>query len=300
MTNKQAVMTTDRLHIKALGKCILTFILSLPVWGAGGFIHAQERDSIAYGDVSQTDSHDKITNNTRMIGIGGVDILDTYLSQEKYSGTEIRYISHTIREREGKRWARLIVHQGSIAYARNRADNANEMAGAYKFSYGLLHDWRFFGGRLDLKAGGMVDANIGFLYNMRNSNNPAQAQFNIDIAPTAIATYRFRAGKFPMAARYEVSSPLCGIMFSPNFGQSYYEIFSEGDYDHNIVPTTFVSTPSLRQTLSLDITVRNTTIRLGYMADWRQSKVNNLKYHSYSNMFVIGITRSFKLIKMQP
>ena len=245
-----------------MGKCILTFILSLPVWGAGGFVHAQERDSIAYGNVRQTGSHDKITNNTRMIGIGGVDILDTYLSQEKYSGTEIRYISHTIREREGKRWARLIVHQGSIAYARNRADNANEMAGAYKFSYGLLHDWRFFGGRLDLKAGGMVDANIGFLYN--------------------------------------ISSPLCGIMFSPNFGQSYYEIFSEGDYDHNIVPTTFVSTPSLRQTFSLDITVRKTTIRLGYMADWRQSKVNNLKYHSYSNMFVIGITRSFKLIKMQP
>lgn len=250
------------------------------------------------GTASPCRAQDKIINNTRMIGVGGVNILDTYLSQEKYCGTELRYISHTIRERENNQWSRLIVHQGNIAYARNRADNSNEIAGAYNFSYGWMFGWQF--GRFDLKAGGMVDTNLGFLYNTRNSNNPAQANFNINIAPVAIATYRFNVGKMPMAARYEASAPLCGLMFSPNYGQSYYEIFSQGDYDHNIVPTTFVSTPSLRHALTLDFTVKRTTIRIGYMGDWRQSKVNNLKRHSYSNMFVVGITRRFKLIKMQP
>lgn len=235
-----------------------------------------------------------------MIGVGGIDILDTYLSQEKYTGTELRYMSHTVREREGRHWSRLIVHQGRVAFAKNRADNGSEMAGAYKFSYGWMYGWNFIDGKLDLKAGGMVDTNIGFLYNTRNSNNPAQARFNIDLAPVAIATYRFHAGKIPMAVRYEASAPLCGLMFSPNYGQSYYEIFSEGDYDHNIVPTTFVSTPSLRHMLSLDFPIRNTTVRIGYMGDWRQAKVNNLKYHSYSNMFMIGITRKFKTVKMKP
>lgn len=243
-------------------------------------------------------AQDKVINNTRMIGIGGVGILDTYLSQEKYSGTEVRYISHTIREREGKRWSRLIVHQGCFAYAHNRADNSNEMAGAYKFSYGLLHDWSFFGGKLDLKAGGMADLNLGFLYNTRNSNNPAQARMNLDLGPVVAATYRFNAGRMPMAVRYEASAPLCGLMFSPNYGQSYYEIFSQGNYDHNVVPTTFVCTPSLRHMLTLDFNIRKTTIRLGYMGDYRQSEVNNLKYHSYSHMFVVGITRRFKIIKM--
>ena len=93
-------------------------------------------------------AQDKVTTNSRMLGIGGVEFLDTYLSQEKYSGTELRYISHTLREREGKRLSRIIVHQGSVANARNRADNCSEMAGTYKFSYGLLYGWKLLGGTL--------------------------------------------------------------------------------------------------------------------------------------------------------
>lgn len=245
-------------------------------------------------------AQDKIINNTRMIGIGGVGLLDTYLSQEKYSGTELRYISHTIREREGKPISRLIIHQGRIGYANNRADNGNEMLGEYKFSYGWLYGWKLLADRLDLRVGGMIDANVGFLYNTRNSNNPAQARLNVDVAPMAAATYRFKAGKMPMAVRYEATAPLCGLMFSPNYGQSYYEIFSEGNYDHNVVPTTFVATPSLRQMLTLDFQIRSTTVRIGYMGDYRQSEVNNLKYHSYTHSLVLGISRRFKLIKMKP
>lgn len=248
----------------------------------------------------RTYAQDKVINNARMIGLGGINLLDTYLSQEKYSGTELRYVSHTVREREGKRWARLIVHQGSVGFAKNRADNGNELAGMYKFSYGLLYGWKLLGGNLDIKAGGMADAALGFLYNTKNGNNPAQAKFNVDIAPVAMASYKTKVGKFPLAINYEASVPLCGLMFSPNYGQSYYEIFSKGDYDHNVVPTTIISTPSLRHFVAVDFSICRTSVRVGYMGDWRQSKVNGLKYHSYSNLFMIGITRRFKLIKMQP
>lgn len=250
--------------------------------------------------VMRTYAQDKVITNARMIGVGGINILDTYLSQEKYAGTEVRYVSHTIREREGGRWARMIVHQGSVASAKNRADNGNELAGMYKFSYGFLYDWKFLSGSLDVKAGGMVDTALGFLYNTRNGNNPAQAKFNVDIAPVAMATYKTTVGKFPLSLMYEVSAPICGLMFSPNYGQSYYEIFSKGDYDHNVVPTTIASTPSLRHLVCVDFNVSRTTIRVGYMGDWRQADVNGLKYHSYSNMFMLGIIRKFKLIKIRP
>ena len=252
---------------------------------------AQEADTIPSA---------KVITNAQMIGVGGVNILDTYLSPEKYSGTEVRYMSHTLRRREGRRWSRMLVHQGSFAYADNRANEGGEMMGMYTFTYGVHYNWDFLGGRLNVIAGGQADAEIGFLYNTRNSNNPAQARLALNISPSAAVKYRFRLWNTPFSARYEVSAPLFGVMFSPNYGQSYYEIFSRGDYDHNVVPTTIASTPSLRQMLTLDFTLGRTTLRIGYLVDFRQAKVNNLKYHTYSNMVLIGFVRSFKLTNIIP
>ena len=64
--------------------------------------------SLNTGNVYAPDTirNNKIITNAQMIGIGAVNILDTYLSPEKYRGTELRYISHTLRERRDSRWSR--------------------------------------------------------------------------------------------------------------------------------------------------------------------------------------------------
>ena len=79
--------------------------------------------SLNTGNVYAPDTirNNKIITNAQMIGIGAVNILDTYLSPEKYRGTELRYISHTLRERRDSRWSRLIVHQGNMSYSDNRS-----------------------------------------------------------------------------------------------------------------------------------------------------------------------------------
>lgn len=243
----------------------------------------------------------KVITNVRMLGAGSANILDTYISPEKYRGTELRYISHTTRMREwGTRVSRQIVHQGYISHTENRSGDGDEIAGMYCFSYGAHYNWTLCGGKLTLKAGGTLDAGIGFLYNTRNSNNPAQARMSLAVSPSAAAEWRFRIRRRPLSLRYEVGAPLVGVMFSPNYGQSYYEIFSRGDYDHNVVPTTIFSTPSLRQMLTLDLTLHRTTLRVGWLGDWQQAEVNNLKYHSYSNMLVLGIVRNFKITRVSP
>ena len=249
---------------------------------------------------SDTITSDKVITNARMAAIGSADILDTYLSPEKYKGVELRYISHTTRDSERSRWSRRITHQGSISYADNRSGNGAEMAGAYFFQYAWLYNWRLSGNRLNLKAGAAADATIGFIYNTRNGNNPAQARAMVNITPTGSADYRFTLAGRPFTARYELNIPLCGLMFSPNYGQSYYEIFSRGNYDRNIVPTTFVCSPSVRQMLSLDFTIGRTTLRAGYLCDIQQARVNNLKSHIYTHAFMIGVVRRFKLIKIHP
>jgi len=254
----------------------------------------------AFCQSADTIRSDKVITNAQMIGIGGVQILDTYLSPEEYSGTELRYLSHTIRQREGNRWNRLLLHQGSFSYSSNRADNGDYVAGAYQFSYGVHRNWTFLGGRMNVRAGGQAEVYAGFLYNTRNGNNPAQARLSLNLSPSAAVSYRFRFWNVPFKVQYEVSFPLLGVMFSPNYGQSYYEIFTQGNYDHNAVLTTIGNTPSLRNMLTLDFALRRTTLRIGWLGDFRQAKVNNLKYHEYSNMLVIGFVRSFKLTKIVP
>ena len=249
---------------------------------------------------SDTIPSSRIITNVKMIGIGATNILDTYISQEKYTGTEVRFISHTTRENPQSPVSRELIHQGYVSSSSNRADNSNFIAGMYTFGYAWHYNWHLLEGRLEVKAGGMVDANLGFLYNTRGGNNSMQAKAYLNVSPSAVAAYRFRLFRCPASVRYEASAPLFGIMFSPAYGQSYYELFTRGNYDHNVVPTTFISTPSLRNMLTLDITLRRTTLRLGYMGDFQQSKVNSLKWHSYSNMFMIGIVKHFKITKIIP
>ena len=256
----------------------------------------------AQGDfVSKSDSlpdHTRMVTNAKLIGMGATNLLDTYLSPEKYNGVDLRFISHTVRERKGSDWSRQMVWQGQVAFADNRAKEGSEMAGTLNFSYGMHRQWQLMDGRLRLKAGALLDANVGFLYNTRNGNNPAQARLSLDLSPSVAAAYHFHLWGKPLMVRYEVSAPLMGVMFSPNYGQSYYEIFSEGNYDHNVVPTTIGSTPSLRHMLTLDFRLLRTTWRIGYLGDYRQANVNNLKQHTYTHSLVIGVVKRFTVVKL--
>lgn len=114
-----------------------------------------------------------------MIGIGTTNILDTYLSPEKYTGTDVRYVSHTLRQRQGSKFIYELVHQGNISYINNRSGDGKEMSSNYNFQYGLhylCNTWDVGSNQLLLEAGGNVEVNLGFIYNTRNSNNPAQAR----------------------------------------------------------------------------------------------------------------------------
>ena len=85
-------------------------------------------------------------------------------------------------------------------------------------------------------------------------------------------------------------------MFTPHYGQSYYEIFTRGNYDHNVVLSHPFNTPSMRHALTLQLHLKKVSLRLGYLGDYQQADVNNLKYHNYSHLVVFGITRRFHIV----
>lgn len=244
---------------------------------------------------------------SHMIGVGPSRILDTYISQEKFSGVGITYLYIRAGKKPNKRWQNNIEHEVDLSKTRDRSHTTSMLEGNYNLYWGRVAS--LIGGAsqssltsrtsissqngFHLQAGMAANVNLGFLYDMSNSNNPAQARFALNLMPVGIATYGFNIKEQHFSLRYELNLPLVGLMFSPNYGQSYYEIFSRGNYDHNIVPTTFVSAPNFRQLFSLDWQVSEKwAVRVGYLGNYQQTAVNNLKSHIYTHRFVIGITKT--------
>ena len=236
----------------------------------------------------------KAQTTTHMLGIGQSKILDTYLTPEHFSGTGYTYlyIKDTAPTDTLRRWTTTIEHEVDFSKTKDRSGNASNLEVSYNLYWARYYNLQPIS-NLRLQVGAAANASLGGIYNMTSSNNPAQAHTSIKIMPSATASYDFRIGSQNFSARYELNLPLIGVMFSPNYGQSYYEIFCQGNYDHNIVPTTFISAPTFRQTASVDWHFsKRMSLRLGYLGNYQQSNVNNLKSHIYAHRIMIGITRS--------
>ena len=231
-----------------------------------------------------------------MVGIGPTNILDTYISPEKYSGTELRILTQSHRQwLKRPAWNSQTTFSIAFQNAAQRADNSNELGGLISVGYAIRHGWQLNDG-WRIEAGGQAEGGVGFLYNTRNGNNPAQLRLGLNIAPSASASYDFTAFRKRFTVDYGVQVPLLGVMFTPHYGQSYYEIFTRGNYDHNVVLSHPFNTPSMRHALTLQLHLKKVSLRLGYLGDYQQADVNNLKYHNYSHLVVFGITRRFHIV----
>lgn len=267
-----------------------TFLIILAI-SSFSFVKAQEKLDINItphieGKLPVCFFQEYIIKSTTF-AIGQINRLDTYLSPEKYKGSDFRFISDIYRVRQD-RWNLNFTHEGAIDYTHNRADNANSLAGHYDFAFSMLKAIKH---RYDygIHAGFMSDLYTGFAYNMRNtSNNPAQGYASLSIGGALKAYYNLNIGSKALKINYEARLPLVGLMFSPAYGQSYYELFNNGNYDNNIVLTS-IAIPQYRHQFSVDYPINgHTSIRIGYLGDYRQSKPNHLKQHTYTNSFIIG------------
>lgn len=226
------------------------------------------------------------TEKTNLFGVGYSSLIDTYLSPEHYNGVELRYIGErtkNISATFSHTWTTL----GFVSSTSPRSENTNDLTAMVEVGFGMHYHFRP-SECLDIAVGGQADVFLGGIYNTRNGNNPTQVHTGLDIAPSVRTKYGFRLWKKEFQLNHVVSAPLLGLQFSPAYGQSYYEIFSRGNYDHNICFSSPLNAASLSNRLTLDIPIKRGAIRIGYLGDFRQAKLNDIKFHNFTHGFIIG------------
>lgn len=224
------------------------------------------------------------TNNTLSAAVGSANMYDTYLSPLEYKGISLRFNYEQMRRTT---WFNYNFYKQQIfdlefAMGDNPAKNVTE--------YWLLVNYRIGGhyslyntDAFRLGIGGLWDINAGVLYNERNGNNPASARAYSNLNLSVIASYKLKW----FAVRWQIDTPFMGILFSPRFGQSYYEI-SLGNSVGIVNFASLHNQRALRNYITMDIPISKYTIRVGYLGSYYQTKVHDIQTHHYTNSFVIG------------
>lgn len=236
---------------------------------------------------------------TTLFGVGRASLFDTYLSPYQHTGLSA---SVALQNERRAHWG--CDHVSTFSrYAVTGAMAESDVTGNQLYD-GMLtiaggwhYNWYLQDRRIRLAAGGLLELAGGATYQSSGGNNPVQAHALADVAASLIGEYRFGVKGQDWKARLQADLPLLGAAFCPQYGQSYYELFHLGHYDHNVRPIWPVNSPSLHLQATLAIPVRKSLLTLGYDAQVRQSHLNGLRQHAWHNQFVLGFSRHISLAR---
>ena len=239
-----------------------------------------------------------LRTHSTMLGLGRINQLDSYLSPLEYTGPQVRIVQENTRPTRllrGRVSMQNLI-QANFSYTKSPTEDSKYLSGMLDWNLALHYMWQP-APALRFLAGPQLGMHGGGIYNTRNGNNPAQARLAIDLNASGLAIYSFRLFNRSLQARYQLDFLLAGMAFSPEYGQSYYEIFSLGQEKHNLCFTSPFSAVTVNQLLTLDIPVGASQMRIGIEHVMRQTHVNHLKTHDWTWLFLIGYVRHFSLVK---
>lgn len=233
-----------------------------------------------------------------LYGLGQTNVLDTYLSPMEYTGPELRFLRENMRMTKwmNGKVSRQKLFQAHISLTENAAATSSVFAFLANWNLAYHYQIRINDG-LKVMFGPNLDINGGMVYNLRNSNNPINARAYANLGASGMAIYRFRVMEYPFVLRYQLNVPMFGLMFSPEYGQPYYEMSISKNWSKNIYFTSLHNQPAFRQLLTLDFPIKSTVLRVGYIGDIQQAKINHLKSHTWSHSMMIGFVKNFYLLK---
>lgn len=220
---------------------------------------------------------------------GAESILDTYLSPLRYHGTTLG-LAASWQKNFTSRPDLWVMHNDASVRGANTLNPAHN---ARMFDLDVRYDWgvsrRFtLPHSIQMFAGASAGLQGGVIYLPRNGNNPASAKAEMRLSLTAGAEWHTRIGRLPLRLTESVRLPSLSAFFSPQYGETYYEIYL-GNRNGLAHCGWWGNHFALDNLLAADLGLGRTALRIGYRFDARTSWVNNINTQIFTHALVIGV-----------
>ena len=252
---------------------------------------------------AQTLASQRFEERALSFGGGYTNLIDTYLSPLRYGGAHAVLMGECFSQTKeaGGRWygQSLFVLHGDYTMPRSR--NGLTVGGMADYSYSRYRAFPLWGDKRGacLYVGPQAQLRVGGIYNLRNSNNPAQLKLGVNVAASAMAKYAFSLCGVPMNVRLQTDLPLLGVAFGPDYGQSYYEIFYLGHSGGCVHLTSLHNNLALRTKLGCDMQLRLCTLRLTLTNDLYQWRLGNQHYRMFTHSVMVGYVKDLYRVKRE-
>lgn len=236
----------------------------------------------------ETESSRPVTS-TYAIEIGHRDVLATYLSPLHYKGQATAFSGSWMKAMPFSPEKAIMHFDGSLAFSSllNPAKTA-KMIGLYgSFNWGM--SWRKrLPSEFQVTIGGTVGMEGGAYYLLRNGNNPVEAIANVSLGARASLSRPIKIGRLPILLRDEVSLPVFGVFFSPQYGETYYEIYL-GNHKGLAHAGWWGNNFRINNLLSATLDFGRTAMTVGYRFDAYTQWACSLNTKIITHSFVIGV-----------
>lgn len=235
------------------------------------------------------DSIPRPVTSVYRIEVGNANARSTYLSPLRYSGN-IWGVSGEWSKAFQKNPEHIVMSfAGGLNYRTmlNPAHSARMLGFDARFDWGMAYRLRL-PYNLQITGGGLFDLTGGVLYVPRNGNNPVTLPVRIGLDLDASLSWHFKIGRLPMLLTDRFHIPCLGAFFSPQYGETFYEIYI-GNYAGLAHCGWWGNNFCVDNLLSLKMDFGRTALEIGYRYDYRSYFANRLVTRTAANTFVIGV-----------
>lgn len=220
---------------------------------------------------------------------GATNARSTYLSPLRYSGTLWGISGEWSKSFQKNPDHVVMTFEGGADFRTmlNPPETARMLGIDARFLWGMAYRLRL-PHNLQITAGGMFDIDGGVLYLPRNGNNPVTVLASCGLDLDASLSWRFKIGRIPFILSDRVRIPTLGAFFSPQYGETYYEIYL-GNHSGLAHCGWWGNNFGVGNMLSLKIDLGRTAMEIGYRYSYRSYYANHIVTRVASNSFVIGV-----------